>query len=85
MVFFVLYKKYITLSPNLQEQEYLNLIIGETTKISYNYFAMSLVPAFSYYLNQHFAINLETGNFKFNIIDWEWQWLFYLIMAEFWG
>ena len=47
-------------------------------KISYDYFAIGLAPAFSYYLTKHFALNLETGNFRFSTADWDWdnkQWL----------
>ena len=46
--------------------------------ISFNYFAISLSPAFSYYFNRHFALNLETGDFRFTTSDWKWdnkQWL----------
>jgi hypothetical protein len=46
--------------------------------ISYDYAALNLAPAFTYYLNRHFALNLETGIFMFSTIDWKWdnkQWL----------
>ena len=48
------------------------------SKISYDYFAMNLAPAFSFYLDRHFALNLETGSFSFSTTEWEWnnkQWL----------
>jgi len=51
---------------------------GYESKTSYDYFAINLVPAFSYYLNRHFALNLETGSFSFSTTDWKWdnkQWL----------
>jgi len=51
---------------------------GYESKISYDYFAIGLAPAFSYYFNRHFALNLEIGNFRFATTDWEWdnkQWL----------
>ena len=65
-------------SHNLQEQQYLSYMVGGESKISYDYFAIGLAPTFSYYFNRHFALNLETGNFRFATTDWEWsnkQWL----------
>lgn len=46
--------------------------------ISYDLFAISLAPAFSFYLNRHFALHLEVGSFAFATTDWDWdnkQWL----------
>ena len=45
---------------------------------SYNYFEIGFAPAFFFYLNHRFALNLETGSFSFATTDWEWdnkQWL----------
>ena len=57
--------------------EVLNFL-GFESDFSYDYFAINLAPAFSFYLNPHFALNLETGSFSFATTDWEWdnkQWL----------
>ena len=46
--------------------------------ISYGYFALSLAPAFSFYLTPQFALNLEIGSFQFSTTDRKWdnkQWL----------
>ena len=54
------------------------ILIGEKEDISYNYFALSFAPAFSFYFTRNFALNLETGNFQFSATDWKWdnkQWL----------
>jgi len=51
---------------------------GSESVISYDYFSINLAPTFSFYLNRHFALNLETGSFSFSTTDWEWdnkQWL----------
>lgn len=51
---------------------------GGETDISYKYFAVGIAPAFTFYLNRHLALNLETGNFQFSTTDWKWenkQWL----------
>jgi len=56
---------------------YFNWWINESD-ISYDYFSINLAPAFSFYLNHHFALNLEIGSFSFSTTDWEWdnkQWL----------
>ena len=61
-------------SPNMQ----INYLVEGESKISYDYFAIRLAPAFFYYFNRHFAINLETGSFRFTTSDWKWdnkQWL----------
>lgn len=60
--------------------------IGGESDISYSYFAIGLAPAFSFYFTRHFALNLETGNFRFSTTDWKWdnkQWLAN-INPEYW-
>ena len=64
--------------PVLQPPSQINGAWGYVSKISYDYFAIGLAPSFSYYLNRHFALNLETGSFSLSTTDWEWdnkQWL----------
>ena len=51
---------------------------GNESDISYEYFDIGLSPTFSFYFNRHFALNLETGSFRFATYDWKWdnkQWL----------
>ncbi|MDR2914055.1 MAG: outer membrane beta-barrel protein [Tannerella sp.] len=53
-------------------------LTSRESNISYDYAALQLAPAFTFYINRHFALNLETGSFHFSAIDWEWdnkQWL----------
>ena len=57
---------------------YFNYYVPVKSDISYKYFAINLAPAFSFYFNRYFALNLETGSFSFATTDWEWdnkQWL----------
>jgi hypothetical protein len=61
------------ITPGTQPQAW-----GSESDISYDYFAIGLSPAFSFYFTRHFALNLETGSFRFSTSDWKWdnkQWL----------
>ncbi|MDR1171008.1 MAG: hypothetical protein LBL24_00990 [Bacteroidales bacterium] len=49
------------------------ILIGSNNDISYDYAALQLVPALTFHINRHFALNLELGSFQFSAIDWEWD------------
>ena len=71
-----------------QDPILMDIFISERKRnnISFNYFSLSLSPAFSYYFTQHFGLNLETGCFQFSTVDWEWdnkRWLAN-INPEYW-
>ena len=53
-------------------------LTGQESDILYQYLAIGVAPAFSFYLSRHFALNLTTGRFQFSTTDWKWdnkQWL----------
>ena len=55
-----------------------SLTTGGKSDISYDYLALSLTPAFTFFFNRHIAINLATGCFQFSTTNWVWdnrQWL----------
>jgi len=62
----------------LIEDQIISGLWNDESDISYKYFSVDLAPAFSFYFNRHFALNLETGSFSFSTTDWKWdnkQWL----------
>jgi len=83
-------QKIVTLANNLnapqgEYHEYLSHWLREAS-FSYDFFAVSLAPSFSFFFNKHFALNIETGAFQFATTDWEWdnrQWLA-TIKPQYW-
>jgi len=56
-----------------KREEEANIFYRRNYTLSHDYFGINLSPAFSYYFTRHFALNLETGIFGLNIIDWDWE------------
>lgn len=50
-----------------------DLVLTDRKEFTYDLFSIEATPAFTYYLNNHFALNLQTGIFGLSTIDGKWS------------